>query len=215
MNDDDRLWLNLKLGLVIGVVLAAAGALFQRASTNEVLAGSAILVALGLIGIALVRAGVHGHAAPFWRSSAGRRALAAVLIAAVTLGGAYAAWSVWTGPAAETEAVAGLKDSPPEAAPVPSEDRRARILAAASRLAGREWALEGERCAPDGIRFSLEGNELVALPKDSPPMRHSIVDAAGQKLTTRVDGRTVEFLIREDGFIYVDGGVERWFQLCA
>jgi hypothetical protein len=202
MNDDDRFWLNLRFGLVAGVFFAAAGALFQRGSRSDVLIGAGLLIAFGLIGISLARAKVHGRIPRLWSSSAGRRIVAAAILAIASLVGAYFAWSIWP------------DDPPSTEAPAKPADGRTRMVSLVSQITGREWVLEGESCQPDSMRFRLEGNELVAYPKESPPMRHSIVKAAGDRVTTQVDGRTVEFLFRGDRFAYVDEGVERWFHGC-
>jgi hypothetical protein len=202
MNDDDRLWLNLKVALVIGVVAAAAGAMFQKVSTYEILVGSLLLIVAGMIGLGVIRAKVDGRTARFWRSTVARRVLAGLLLALLTLGGAYVAWLVWSA-------------DPPVPKTLPKEEnKRLAIPPSLIQIADKEWVIEGESCASDGIRFILEGNELVAYPKGASPMRHSIVDAVGGKVTTQVDGRPVTFLVRGDGFTYVDGGVETWFQKC-
>jgi hypothetical protein len=87
--------------------------------------------------------------------------------------------------------------------------------ALAAQLSNKEWALDGESCERDGIRFTAQESELVAHPKRSGTMHYRLLSANGQRLVTEYHDRLVIFEIRSDGFTYIDRGSEGWYRLCG
>lgn len=98
---------------------------------------------------------------------------------------------------------------------IPAAAPANQLIELATQLSRNEWVLNGESCERDGIRFAVEGYELQALPRGFPARRYRLVRAAGQQLTTDLDGSPVIFEIRADGFTHIAGENVTWFQLCA
>lgn len=153
-----------------------------------------------------VAASAMQHA--FQTGSPGRKLFRAVKYSVVGLGALFVVgFTIQRSltPSTEVERTATM--------PVVAREDPLRELA--SQLARSEWALNGESCERDGIRFAVEGNELVARPMGAPVIRYRLVRARGQQLTTELNSSPVIFEIRADGFTHIEGEHMRWFQLCG
>lgn len=144
---------------------------------------------------------VIGSALPkaFETGSTGKIILRALMFAIFLLAGVAVLWAIVQ----------------PRLSTAPASEGSGRPERLAAQLSQKEWALDGESCERGGIRLITEGDELVAYPRGAAAFRHRLVTANGQRLMTQLNGRTVVFEIRADGFTYVDRGFERWFRLCA
>lgn len=85
---------------------------------------------------------------------------------------------------------------------------------AMSLLDGKVVAATGESCARQGIRLEVEEKQLVAYPRNGPPISHEIEGQDGRALRLRLGDRLVFFDIKDGGFIHLDQGYERWLRFC-
>ena len=146
----------------------------------------------------------------FQTGSPGQKLFRAVTYSLIGLAALFALWLAiqQIGPPQTQEQTTSAKSSVEKA-------NREPLQELVSRLSRHRWALDDESCDGDAIRFRPEGIELVAYFPNGVEIRHQITAASGEVLSARRNGRPVLFQVGNDGFTYVDKGVERWYRLCG
>ena len=209
MNDEKRFWLGSAVTIVLAVSVAAIQSDFASGSQTDRLLRVALYCGIGLAGLASLwvitklspavrRIRVQNLARVAWIVSA------MIAVAALWLGVGWLRSPSGVGPVSPSTATKSAQATGPD-----------RAFELPDALLGKSWALDGESCDKDAIRFDRRGRDLVANPMGSPPILYQISIMSDKRLVTTRNKRTVIFEVARAGFIYVDGGYRRWYHLCG
>ena len=212
MEIDETTWFILKVTVVATIASAGLQVALASGFSSLLVAQTMLAVAAGLGCLSLSRIWLRRrHITPF-AALGGRKVIRAVAIGIGCLMTVVALWL------STNRLLSAIQDSGAEATPKvvqsPSTPiERATMLAA--RLTAGSWAMEGESCERDRIRFRVEGDQLVGELLDAEPIRYRLMNAAASKLSTLLNGRQIDFEIEETGFAHVDRGQMQWFRRCG
>lgn len=192
-------WLAIYFAVVVGIFVVFLQQALTSGWTPELLVTCVVYCIGGLLGAVLVRG--LAHVTEPLRTHPRRRWL--VLATTVLCGASVLASGGWWLIGRRAGAASPARSSPDA------------VLTLGQELADREWVLSDENCARDGLKFLLEGRDLVAYPKGADALRFRLGQAYGHQLTADLNGSPVSFEIRGDGFTYIEGGHARWYALCG
>lgn len=204
MDSTRQYWFGLQAAVIVAVLSAALAGAFQDVPFDIGLLRATLLTAAGLSGLSLARSWLDpGPLASPGQSRVNRKSRIAVAGLILVISGAALLMTIQT---RELEPAA----KPPTVVPV-----RDTVHELAGHLADKTWAMEGENCTTQGLRITVDGDDLVVSPRGDAARRYQLFGARGQQLILRSGNSPVFLELRNDGFTLIEGENTEWFGLCS